>query len=181
MDELNSPELRFLKDILGNPIRIEKLFRASEHGFRAVAFHEKCNNINDTLVLVRTEFGKTIGGFTHYPWLPGNTGNVYDAGRRAFVFSVDMKEKFVPQRDGYLICNWDNYGPIFGGATGCDILVADGCNNNKNSFGYFPSNYNRAGGDKLERNQDSYRMFSGAREGYYFRVVEYEVFKVWYH
>ena len=47
-------------------VRIKKLFKASEHNFRAVAFHKKCNNISDTLVLVRTEFGKIIGGFTHY-------------------------------------------------------------------------------------------------------------------
>ena len=73
-------QLKFLKEILNCPVRVEKLFRASEHGFMAAAFHEKCNNINDTLILVRTEFGKTIGGFTHYPWLPGSPGHTNDAG-----------------------------------------------------------------------------------------------------
>ena len=130
-------------------------------------------------MLVRTEFGKTIGGFTHYPWLPGNPGYTKDAGRKAFVFSVDMKEKFVPQGDNYLICNFDCYGPVFGGKTGCDIYIADGCNNSRNSYGNFPSMYNRACGDKLAKNQDSYRMFSGAMDGNKFKVVEYEVFKVW--
>ena len=56
--------------------RVEILFRASEHGFSAKAFHEKCDNQEDTLVLVRTEFGKTIGGYTHYPWRSvNNTGS----------------------------------------------------------------------------------------------------------
>ena len=128
---------------------------------------------------MRTEFGKTIGGFTHYPWLPGNAGPTKDAGRRAFVFSVDMKEKFVPQGDNYLICNYDSYGPTFG-SSGWDIYIADDCSSNRNSCGNFPSVYNRAGGDKLQQNQDSYRMFSGTTSGYYYRVVEYEVFKVWY-
>ena len=132
-------------------------------------------------MLVRTEFGKTIGGFTHYPWLPGHAGHTKDAGRRAFIFSVDMKEKFVPQGDDYLIYNHDSDGPYFGGGTGCDIYISDGCSNNRSSHGNFPSVYNRAGGDKLQKNQDSYRMFSGATSGYQYRVVEYEVFKVWYH
>ena len=180
LDQLKSEQMGFLKEILGKPTRIERVFRASDHGFSAITFHEKCNNINDTLVLVRTEFGKTIGGFTHYPWLPGSPGHTNDAGRRAFIFSVDMKEKFVPQGDNHLIYNWDGYGPVFGGTTKSDIYVADDCNNNRNSYGNFPSVYNRAGGDKMVRNQDSYRMFSGATDGYQFRVVEYEVFKVWY-
>ena len=88
-----------MRDILDNPVRIERLFRASEQGFKVAAFHEKCNNISNTLVLVRTEFGKTIGGFTHYPWLPGKPGWFRDAGRRAFIFSLDMLEKFVPVSD----------------------------------------------------------------------------------
>ena len=73
------------------------------------AFHQKCDNKEDTLVLVRTEFGKVIGGYTHYPWtsVEGdsdfNGEKVTDSERRAFLFSLDMKEKFVAQRDGNLI------------------------------------------------------------------------------
>ena len=131
-------------------------------------------------MLVRTEFGKTIGGFTHYPWLPGSPGHFGDAGRRAFILSVDMREKFVPQGDNHLIYNYDSHGPTFG-SSGWDIYIADDCSSNRNSCGNFPSVYNRAGGDKLQQNQDSYRMFSGATSGHQYRVVEYEVFKVWYH
>ena len=40
----NQPEqAAFLKNILGNPKRIERIFRASEHNFKAAAFHEKCD------------------------------------------------------------------------------------------------------------------------------------------
>ena len=178
LDKMKYEQIKFLKDILNNPVRIEKLFRASEQGFKAEAFHDRCNNQSDTLVLVRTEFGKTIGGFTHYPWLPGNKGSTNDAGRRTFIFSLDMREKFVPQNDNNLIFNYDSFGPTFGSGN-CDIFIADECNNN-NSFSYFPSTYNRVGEDKLARNQESNRMFSGAVKEYQFRVVEYEVFKVWF-
>lgn len=27
-----------------------------------------CDNINDTLTIVHTEYDKLIGGFTHYAW-----------------------------------------------------------------------------------------------------------------
>ena len=127
------------------------LFRASKHGFSAKAFHEKCDNQEDTVVLVRTEFGKTIGGYTHYPWKPvGSIGEWFDdSKRRAFLFSLDMRQKFVPQEDENLICCHGDYGPIFG--SGHDIYIADDCNSNKDSYAY-PYTYNRAIGNKLEQN-----------------------------
>ena len=63
--------------------KAERLFRASEDGFSKDAFHQSCDNKEDTLVLVQTEFGKTIGGYTHYPWKSSGR-SVNDPGRRAF-------------------------------------------------------------------------------------------------
>ena len=85
-----------------------------------------------------------------------------------------MREKFVPQGDEKLIYRYSGWGPTFGGD---DIDIKDDCNSNSNSRANFPHTYNRAGGNKLARNEDTYRMFSGS---YNFRVVEYEVFRVWY-
>ena len=104
MKELKDEQSSFLKQILSNPVRIERIFRASEHNFKAAAFHQYCDNKEDTLVLVRTEFGKTFGGYTHYPWTsPSSDTYVSDPGCKAFIFSLDMKEKFVPQNSKYLI------------------------------------------------------------------------------
>lgn len=44
------------------------LYRASENDFLASKFHEKCDNISDNLVIVETEYGKVIGGFTAFAW-----------------------------------------------------------------------------------------------------------------
>ena len=41
------------------------------------------------------------------------------------------------------------------------------------SHAKFPTSYNCEGPNKYVRNQDSYRAFSGATEGYKFRVEEY--------
>ena len=97
---MNREHAEVLSNILNETMkvqRVERLFRASEHGFSAEAFHQKCDNQEDTLVLVRTEFGKTIGGYTHYPWTSHSGEHVRDSGHRAFLFSLDMREKFVPQ------------------------------------------------------------------------------------
>ena len=47
-------QAEFLLRALGDPVRVERIFRASEHSFSAKAFHQKCDNVPDTLVLVRT-------------------------------------------------------------------------------------------------------------------------------
>ena len=104
---------------------MERLFRASEHGFSAKAFHQKCDNQEDTLVLVRTQFGKTISGYTHYPWTSHGGGEyVRDSGHRAFLFSLDMREKFVPQRDEKLIYRYSGWGPCFGVVMTCTFRMA---------------------------------------------------------
>lgn len=47
---------------------MQLVFRASDNNFRAKAFHEACDEVSDTLVVARTEFGKTIAGYSHYKW-----------------------------------------------------------------------------------------------------------------
>ena len=140
-----------------------------------MAFHEQCDNRRDTLTLVRTEFGKTIGGYTHYPW-ESSGGYVNDGDKKAFLFSLDRKEKYVPADGNNLIYRGSDRGPSFGG---WDLYLADSCNNNSSSFANFPYSYNRAE-NKIANSQESYANFSGATNGYNFRVVEYEVFQVQY-
>ena len=83
--------MNFLAEILNNPQRVVKLFKASDHYFDAKLFHQRCDHRKDTLVLILTEFNKVIGGFTHYPWDCEN-GWLSDRKRRSFVFSLDKME-----------------------------------------------------------------------------------------
>ena len=86
-----------------------------------------------------------------------------------------MKEKFVPQRDDFLIYNDRNRGPTFG--KGYDIILNDGSYNH--SIADFPCSYNRVEGVKLENNKDTLLMFLGGDKKY-FKVEEYEVFQLFY-
>ena len=137
---LKQEQIEFLMKSLKSPRKVELIFRASEHSFSAAAFHQKCDNKADTLTLIRTQFGKTIGAYSHYEW-KSEGGWLSDSGRRACIFSLDMMEKFVPQGADYLIYRHKDYGPRFGG--GADICISDGCNNNNDSYAGFPSTYNR--------------------------------------
>ena len=169
----------FLRIILNNPVKIKRIFRASEFDFKASAFHEKCDNINDTLVLVRTEFGKTIGGFNRYQWSSPPKGEAFnDPNKRTFIFSLDMKEKFVPQGNKILHLQKD-CGPIFGSGPP-DIIILDQCHNHSNSMASFPTCYNREEENKLKKNKESFSLFSGATENANFKILEYEVFTVHY-
>ena len=64
-----------------------------------------------------------------------------DNGKNTFLLSLDLKEKYVPINANNLIqCN-TGYGPIFGG--GHDLVIANQCNANANSYANFPYAYNK--------------------------------------
>ena len=64
-----SQESGYIKSLFKKtPVNFTLLYRASENDFSALKFHEKCDNIPNTMLLVRTEFDKVIGGFTPLAW-----------------------------------------------------------------------------------------------------------------
>ncbi len=175
LSELVKEQNDFLKKSLNYPKDLLLLFRASENNYLSAAFHQKCDNIPNTLTLVRTEFGKTIAGFTKYTW---NSVNAYVSNeeKNCFLLSLDMKQKMVPNNGNNLIyCN-PTYGPTFG--SGHDLVITNQCQNANSCYANFPNCYNYEGENKYVVHQDTYKAFSGATKGYNFRVIEYEVFRV---
>lgn len=65
-------------------------------------------------------------------------------------------------------------GPSFGSG---DILIGDKCNIDANNSANFPFSYQGAHKYKRE-DQASWTMFSGAKFGKKFNVLEYEVYEV---
>ena len=95
---------------------MELLFTASKHNFSSSAFHKYCDNIPDTLTLVRTGGGKTIAGYSHYKWNQVKDDYVNDNGRRVFLIQMDLGEKLVPHCDKKVIYCHRKIGPSFGNA-----------------------------------------------------------------
>ena len=48
------------------------LFRATRDGDNGLIFHKKCDNIKDTLTLVKTKTGNIFGGYTSETWNGNN-------------------------------------------------------------------------------------------------------------
>ena len=169
-----SPEsIKFIKDLLKQPKNMSLLFRASEHHFQASDFHQHCDNIDHTLVLVKTEFGKILGGYTPLRWNAVKGKFAVDLSRSSFLFSVDLKEKYPIVREKESIwCN-PRCGPVFGGGSGHDLGLPDAAD--KESFFCFPNAYDGMG--KYSRNKAGFEAYSGSSTSQC-GVEEYEVFRV---
>jgi hypothetical protein len=87
--------LNFIYESLDKPKGLQLLFRASEHQFEAAKFHEKCDNIEQTFTIIRTEFGKTIAGYNHLRWDTAFSGYLIDHDKKCFLLSLDLKQKMI--------------------------------------------------------------------------------------
>jgi len=102
------------------------IFKAKRDGYSAKEFQKRCCGVENTLVIARTNFGKTVGGFSPMAWdLPGIPCiKYYDPEGHTFLFSLDFKEKYELISDQYSICISQRDGPIFGGG---DFELVDEC------------------------------------------------------
>jgi len=65
-------------------------------------------------------------------------------------------------------------GPVFGG--GSDLAVTNLCHMNLTSCTNFPFSYNCDG--KYHYNQEAWKALTGVSEGKFFKIKEYEVYRV---
>ncbi len=133
IDSKNVEQDKFISKCLGKNKQLQLLFRASEHQFSAAKFHELCDGIPNLLVLVKTEFGKVVGGFNSMGWKDGSGQWAADTGKKCFIFSVTLRQKMNLFQPEHAIANNRLWGPLFG-----DIRLSDKCNINKDSWLNFP-------------------------------------------
>ena len=72
---------------------LKRLYQATVDGGDSKIFHRKCDNIPNTLVLIKSEGLRRFGGFTHIPW-KSEGGYKTDPEMKTFVFSLDKKKYF---------------------------------------------------------------------------------------
>ena len=143
------------------PSQFNKLLDSKIDGDSTNAFENKCAKKCPTMVFVKTTNGYRFGGFTTVLW----THNSYGKDNKAFLFSLDRKEKYNITNENcanYLESGGDFY---FGSAA---LVLYNNCTSNKsnfvdnNSYTTVPANYAINGG---ERN---------------FTVSSYEVYQIEY-
>ena len=171
-DIFNSPDqYHFIINILSNlfsnnNIALEQIYKASCNGDNINAFHQNCDNIKNTLIIIKTDDKKIFGGFTCAEW---DKSNKYKFDDNAFLFSLDNYEIY-PILEKYkneaINCRRNFYAPIFGK----DLFIFDG---------FFSSKLN-----KTEENYFDYSKSQLINEKYKlsgkknFTVTEMEVYKI---
>ena len=77
------------KQLKKDVIWYELLYKATKDGDKSENFHSKWDNKENTLIIIKSNTGKTFGGFTTQLWK--HTGN-YKNDKFAFAFSFDNKK-----------------------------------------------------------------------------------------
>jgi hypothetical protein len=104
-------------------LKMQLLYRASEHGLTIRDFHSRCDKHSNTLTVVKTTDGYIFGGYTQQTW--DSTFSDLKSDKNAFIFSLINREnnplKMRIKSGGInaTFCN-HNFGPRFGGA---DIII----------------------------------------------------------
>ena len=147
---------------------LKKLYQATIDGDGPINFHSRCDNIPNTLVIIKSAGNRRFGGFTSIPWSSSSGEHKDDSN--AFLFSLDKKKIYSYKKDGKAIYNNKNYGPIFG--YGHDIYIGPNCIQDKTLYtneSYSGCSYN-FNGDNNALSEDG--------KASYIYASEYEVFQV---
>ena len=63
------------------------MYRASEHGFTAAAFHDRCDKKGSNIAIIKSEHGMIFGGYTSLNW---DSTDLYGVDNNLpFIFSLD--------------------------------------------------------------------------------------------
>ena len=101
-----------IQKILNKDVIFNLEYKAFDSGDKAKIFHEKCDNLDMSLVLIETDQGVRFGGFTTKSW-KGNCLIKFD--NNAFVFSLDSNRIFDVIKNEPDIGCYPKFRPVFFG------------------------------------------------------------------
>lgn len=109
------------------------VYRGTDHGFRAIDFHEKCDGINKTLTIINSTAGYIFGGYTEKNW---SFYRAYQKDESAFLFTLtnyrNEPKVFKCLKPESAIYSSLSFGPTFG--AGHCLCISDRSNLNSNSY-----------------------------------------------
>jgi hypothetical protein len=119
-----------------------KIFSTNDDGDTAEAFHSKCDNIENTVILVKTKKYKRFGGYTKKKWNHNNGS--YSNDSKAFLFNLNTMDIFDRNENGNEVKGDKDTGPWFGSGPDFQIVnkwYSNNSSHNKKCFSY-PQNVN---------------------------------------
>ena len=151
-------------------IGLKKIYQATIDGGECSIFHKKCDNIPNTLTVIKSAGYRRFGGFTPAEW---DTSGKFKDDKNSFLFSLDKKKIYSYKNNGKAIYCHKDFGPTFG--AGYTIKIGGNPLNEKKLYTYefFPDgcsyNFN---------NDNSALSESGKGNSSCIYAIDYEVFKV---
>ena len=94
--------LNRIEKMIGSINNIKLIYRGTRDDDSVNQFHSKCDNIQNTLMIVQTTAGYKFGGFTSTGWNNEKGKCIYD--NKAFCFSINLNKIYdiaVPERALY--------------------------------------------------------------------------------
>jgi hypothetical protein len=148
------------------------LYRGSRDGLSASAFHEKCDNITNTTVLIKTDKNYVFGGYVSVEW---DSYSWYKYDSSAYLLSLRRNGvintgKFKILNNVQAIACLPHYGPTFGSSY--DIYIS---NDPSKIGGYTRFCWDYECPQYLKFGNESQKYLAGSFDG--FKVVEIEVYQ----
>jgi hypothetical protein len=106
-----------IQDILLKGVKFYLVYKAFDLDDKASTFHEKCDNLDMSLVLIETDNDARFGGFTTKSW-KGNCIKKRD--NNAFVFNLETNKIFEIIENEPAVGCYPKFGPVF---FGCQIRI----------------------------------------------------------
>ena len=145
-----------------NTYKFKLIFKASKDGDSPNAFHSLCDNKGPTIIFIKINNGKRIGGYTSISW---NSKDEFEEDENAFLFSLDKKEKYELNKNliKFSVGHFEKYGPTWGSGYGLYISnfykTDENCSQENNCY--------------KNKNKD----FIGIdKSKVYFSILDYEVY-----
>ena len=123
--------------------KFKLIYRATRDGFRTSIFHAKCDNIPNTLTIIKSTNGCIFGGYTSVAW---DSTSGFKADPTAFIFSL-VNFSSAPQ-PSLIRAKFGNKHSIYCDASrgitfgnGHDISICSHSNTTNESFAFLGSSY----------------------------------------
>ena len=172
---MKNEEFDLIKNAIESRIKkkikeVKKLYQATIDGGDAINFHSKCNNIPNTLTIIKSEGNRRFGGFTSNTWESVTT---FKDDKSAFLFSLDKLRIYSKKNDKDAIFCCDFFGPSFGqNKSYYPTIRINGNPILKKDLGTYESDSNT-----YEFNGDN-NALSESGDGRQIYAKEYEVFEI---
>ena len=105
---------------------IKKIFQATIDGDKPSDFHSKCDNISNTLILVKSAGNRRFGGFTTIPWSSEENDKCLE-DKNAYLFSIDKQRIYSLKGNKKAVYHYKDCGPCFGNESCWDFYISGYC------------------------------------------------------